>query len=287
MSPNNDAESPRADTLDTFQHGFPVLANSVPKSGTHLLGKALALLGVAAHPTRLDGGLGIRTLTPVETDHTALVGSDWPSLVKFSDLQSLFDKIGRNCFLYGHLPFSQRVENMVRQCGFRMVVLMRDPRDVAVSHVRWTLTRGGHPAEAFLRSKSEAEQLSLSIAGFCLEPAGPLSTSLRARFQHILAWQGLPYVYVTRFERLVGPKGGGSRAEQIGEIRLIAQHIGCSASDQKIEWVADNLFGDSFTFREGQIGGWRKVFTADHTALVKQEVGDMLVAMGYEKDLSW
>jgi hypothetical protein len=41
------------------------------------------------------------------------------------------------------------------------------------------------------------------------------------------------------------------------------------------------------TFRSGKVGGWREHFTPEITALFKQEASDLLVQLGYEKDMDW
>ena len=41
------------------------------------------------------------------------------------------------------------------------------------------------------------------------------------------------------------------------------------------------------TERKGEIGGWKEVFTPAHKAQFKQVAGQLLVDLGYEKDLDW
>lgn len=43
----------------------------------------------------------------------------------------------------------------------------------------------------------------------------------------------------------------------------------------------------SKTFRRGEIGSWRKVFTAEHKLLFKNLTKDFLVRLGYEKNNDW
>jgi hypothetical protein len=43
----------------------------------------------------------------------------------------------------------------------------------------------------------------------------------------------------------------------------------------------------SGTFRKGQPGSWQEYFTAKNKEIFKQIAGDLLIQMGYEKDLSW
>lgn len=40
-------------------------------------------------------------------------------------------------------------------------------------------------------------------------------------------------------------------------------------------------------FRKGIAGDWKKYFSDDHKARFKAEFGDLLIRLGYEKDLNW
>jgi hypothetical protein len=46
--------------------------------------------------------------------------------------------------------------------------------------------------------------------------------------------------------------------------------------------VEEGLFGVGRTFRKGQIGGWREEFSAEHEVAVKEDLGSLLVELGYE-----
>ena len=45
--------------------------------------------------------------------------------------------------------------------------------------------------------------------------------------------------------------------------------------------------GRSPTFRSGKTGEWVKYFTPEHRRLFKDVSGDLLIALGYEKDTNW
>jgi Sulfotransferase domain len=40
-------------------------------------------------------------------------------------------------------------------------------------------------------------------------------------------------------------------------------------------------------FRKGMAGDWKHYFTKDDKQVFKQEAGELLIRLGYEKDLSW
>lgn len=90
-----------------------------------------------------------------------------------------------------------------------------------------------------------------------------------------------------KFENLVGPKGGGSLDLQYAEISKICNHLKLNPTPENIKNIADNLFGDTRTFRDGQIGSWKKHFKQVHKICFKEIAGQLLIDLGYEKDLNW
>ena len=63
--------------------------------------------------------------------------------------------------------------------------------------------------------------------------------------------------------------------------------MGVDLSLQQVQEIADTLFGDTVTFRKGQIGSWRDLFTPFHKALFKEVMGEELIRLGYESDCNW
>ena len=96
-------------------------------------------------------------------------------------------------------------------------------------------------------------------------------------------------VHVIRFEDLIGQAGGGSKEKQVYEIQKIAQHLDINLSIEQATDIAYRLFGGTFTFREGQIGSWKKYFTPEIKQVFKNTPGglDLLIQLGYEKDNNW
>ena len=97
-----------------------------------------------------------------------------------------------------------------------------------------------------------------------------------------MPWLHDPMIYTTTFEKLVGPDGGGTKEEQLSEVQNIANHIGVKISLEEAVQVANSLFGDTGTFREGKIGSWKKHFTEEHIKIFKEQTGDLLYKLGYE-----
>ncbi len=190
-------------------------------------------------------------------------------------------------FIFNHVypGFSKYKEWNKDKCI--KVLLIRDPRDAVISFMHW-LPKEKHwgpwtPQEFIddFNSLSQEERLTRSI----LFPDKYLGIPLFCR--EALEWMKDPNVFILRFEDIVGPQGGGSRATQEKTIQALSEHIGVHLSQERIAFIADNLFGGSFTFREGKIGTWSKYFNEAHKKLFKSTMGYALIKMGFEANEDW
>ena len=113
-----------------------VLALSMPKAGTHLLGKLLGTL-----PEMMFSGLHL------DDNHIfphADVG-DWSS--EQLDSKRL-RSTARSClpgqYMTGHFPHTDAVANTLADCMICPVLILRDPRDVAVSYAHYVAREPRH-----------------------------------------------------------------------------------------------------------------------------------------------
>lgn len=101
-------------------------------------------------------------------------------------------------------------------------------------------------------------------------------------------WFQYPDLLFVYFEKLIGPKAGGSRALQLAEIQKIVNFLGIQTSPEYIEYVANNLWGGTESFRDPKIGRWKDTFQQRHKdAFKKTGMGQFLIDFGYEKGLNW
>ena len=265
-----------------------ILLNSVAKAGTHLLTRTVALLQCEPYPFFLHGALTQkRPLQAKETEDSVLVGVIWPCLVPTEGMRSILSDVPRGHYLKGHLPYSPRMAKILEDMDYKMVIIVRDPRDVALSHINWALTRDYLPHQKYYESLSPSDRLSQEIGGFAFLPDGPVVLDMRKRYEYILNWRAHPSVYITFFEKLVGPQGGGSIAAQCEEINNIASHLGIELTEVHRNAIIENLFGGTVTFREGKLGGWKPHFSEDHKDQIKALMGDIIIELGYEQDNEW
>ncbi|MBI5885683.1 MAG: sulfotransferase domain-containing protein [Deltaproteobacteria bacterium] len=232
--------------------------NSIPKSGTNLLENALLNL------PSLRGGL-LRTLM---------------TLPGISDevIAARIRGIKKGQFIVAHLTANPGLLSLVHDEGIRSLLMVRDPRDIAVSHFKYLtgmdLTHRFHGYFASL--PNDDARLMASIDGV----VGAL--------RDYADWLDDPGTLVVRFEDLIGPAGGGSQDRQLKAVGDIASHLGIVISEKEIQEISLRIFSTKTpTFRSGRIGGWKKTFKPEHVKAFKDIAGDLILRYGYENDVNW
>jgi hypothetical protein len=248
-----------------------VLANSLPKSGTHLVTALLDRL-----PDMRYSG---HHLTAYDVTRNGT--TDWTAL------RRRLASVRTGQYVSAHLPAWPELFEMLGELGYRCLFAVRDPRDAAVSDMHYIMRFPQHPLHDRLRAMpSDDERLTAVITGMGGERAGlPLLESMPERLDAYLGWLGAPATRPVRFERLVGSRGGGDAGTQHREIAEIAQHVGRPLTPAQVAEVAAAVWSPgSSTFRRGAIGDWVEHFTDEHRALVARLAGRQLAALGYEVD---
>jgi hypothetical protein len=249
--------------------------NSFPKSGTHLLTQVLEgfpLVGPA-----VDSGL------PAVVMFEGASGRERTTPEILRDLKRLtHGDIG-----YGHLHARPQIVDLFTAEGFCAYFILRDPRDVVVSHVHYvTEIEPNHVHHAYYTQtlKTFDERLSVSILGRP-DAVNPFP-DIAGRFAPFLGWLTQPAVLALKYEEF-----NTDRAAAVGKVLRHAVQRGFRLAlpeDQAVERLMAQMDPQrSPTFRQGKSGGWRAKFTAEHKALFKRVAGNLLVELGYEQDENW
>lgn len=273
----------------------PFLLNSVPKAGTNLLSKTVGLLPGVRSPHVSFLPADVTRLFPPVADPARprlLIGVGADSLVDADAVERYLRALQPGQAARGHLPYSPALADLLRRLHLRSLLILRDPRDVAVSHVNYVLTNPNHRLHACYQALSPDQRLTATILGLPAPLPPPVSPSpfllgVAARFEMFLPWLSQPDVYTTRFEALVGPQGGGSETDQLHALRAIAQHLDLPCDDALLQQVARQAFGGVRNFRRGLAGAWRDAFTPAHKAQFKAVAGDLLQLLAYETNYDW
>ena len=303
-----------------------IVANSIPKSGTHLLDRLLVLLGfelvdlggVRPHLAksnyrfpminkRLKSIFGLRGPEDVMgigphlveggrlraarrllrgRGEKVTVGVVSPQLISRRWLARRLSKVPDGSFVNAHCIYTPELADLFRQQGMRTVCILRDPRDVAVSQMHYIKERRQHFAHEGYMALP-SDRERLLVSIRGGELDGRRLQSLAERYRQFLSWERDGGAVMVKFEDLVGTKGGGSEEAQRLAVGRVARHLGVAEEEETLRRVEKDLFGVGRTFRKGQIGGWREEFSAEHEEAVKEVMGSLLVELGYEAGPDW
>jgi hypothetical protein len=240
-----------------------VLANSIPKAGTHLLHACLAAL-----PGLHDARLHLDLRHSVEQMRAWLLG------------------LADGAITLAHLPYEPRFVQLVRATQVTQLLMVRDPRDVVVSYAEYVPRAPEHYLHAHFLALPPDERLLAAIVGVPGQVAWD-TVALRdvgRVFAQFLAWRREPGTLVVRFEDLIGAAGGGDDARQQATVAAIAAHVGLRLSDADLEAAARRAYDPaSPTFRRGRIGEWRARFGPRHRAEFERVAGPLLRELGYAR----
>lgn len=266
-----------------------VLINTIPKAGTHLLEKVVRLL-----PGYDPSGQHINQFLPADTLLQSRSGEADNAFaeVPLDHLEADILAIPLGQYATAHLLYSDSIAVALQAWNIVLLSIVRDPRDIAISFVKYVAGLESHYLFPAYQRLSFDEQLMTTIVGIPTPlskyvPYIPTLMDIGAMVAAFLPWSRQRNVYTTTFEKLVGSQGGGSQREQAIELRNIARHIGLDCTEAELAQVAEHIFGGSATFRKGTIGDWRNHFSPEHRAAFKQVAGQLLIDLGYETDPNW
>lgn len=267
-----------------------VFANSVQKSGTHLALRLLELLDIPRYPRwRLDPewtrerSVGRRLVMkppglgePVPIGQGVSVSSWW--------IARLVRRLPPQAALLGHASYSPELRSQLMRSGVKTVCIVRDPRDVVVSYAHFIMKIG---KEKITRRPEHRALVALPdhrarLRTMMLGNEG--TQSVPDRFRAFLGWLDQPEVCVLKFEDLVGAAGGGSDVTQRAEVERVAHQLGQHRRVDEITRIAGALWGNTATFRKGEIGQWRDEFDDELRGLARREMADVVARLGYAPD---
>jgi Sulfotransferase domain len=261
--------------------GSPILfANSFPKSGTHLLTQVMHGF------TRL--GLAVDSGLPAVVTFNGFTGRQRSSAEILTDLRRLLP----GDIAYGHVHAFPEAIDYLCQGGKAVFFILRDPRDVVVSHVHYVAEMApNHIHHRYYHQVLQDfdQRLEASICGVPVSelekatgmPIPQPLPDILSRFEPYLGWLERPEVLTLRFEEFVtDPEPAVGRVFDHAVMRGFETDCDRSTSVTILEESIDP--GRSPTFRSGKIGEWRTVFKPRHNRLFEDIAGDLLTQLGYQ-----
>lgn len=234
-----------------------VVTVSIPKSGTHLLERALCLhpdLYRKYVPTVFEKGLEAR-----------------------GGLGGLVDRMRPGQVVMSHLPYDEAHARALRDRAVRPVLMIRDPRDIAMALVANILRSRDHANHERFRAMDAGERVRVMIEG----DESIDVPSIDERLSRFAGWLDSG-AFVVRFEDLVGPAGGGTAERQLATVRALYEAIGVAAPDATVRRVAERVYSTkSPTFRKGSRGEWAATVDPALDRLFVDRAGRHLERYGY------
>ena len=186
-----------------------IFVTTIPKTGTTMLSKLIRLM----------------------TGHTPQGSS---SVLTQKDVD-----LPEETFLLSHAPALEDNLNLIRQNNLKTLVLLRDPRDVIVSMYYYF---GANDAETlgldYEKDKDKITLLHITKWYLTGDAASKPDMYIKGDYEQFLTWNQLSDVYFTRYEKLVGSKGGGNdRCSKARDSR------NCSVSWRRINRRASGASG--------------------------------------------
>ncbi|WP_270181676.1 sulfotransferase domain-containing protein [Alkalihalobacillus sp. CinArs1] len=243
----------------------PFFANSIAKSGTHLMKQLLE-----GHP---------------ELTHKAFI---YPGhLQQLEEHRKTLSSLPINSFANGHLFHSDEYTALFKELELKQLFLYRDPRDIVVSYGYFFMQFPDHPYRRYFQDHklSIKERFLIFINGATNDLIK--RPNIRDWYQKFAGWLNEPNVLPISYESLVESKE--SQLQQLERIvRFFQLELHQDVIKTRVNQMQSNVDPKkSVTFRKGQSGNWRQEFDKEVKDAFKAVAGDLLIQLGYENDKSW
>ena len=275
-----------------------VVATSLPKSGTHLLVRLLELLEFQERkPSLMASLVRITERNPIrrilkksrlwhsnrDGDAGLMVDLDEPeNRVRRQWLCRVLHAVPDHSFLKAHLPYSVEMESLLLSFGFKILFIIRDPRDVAVSYCNYVSKNARHPLYGHFRMLPDYPSRIRAVLNGCATPHGFIFSPLDHQLRNVLGWWRSKRTLNVRFEDLIGPNGGGNEAVQRQTVLRICEHLDVSTTSIYLGHVAEQVFYcKARTFHKGAIGSWKEYLDKEMLDTFEQHVGHLMGELGY------
>lgn len=250
-----------------------VLANSFPKSGTHLLNQIVDGL-----PNSQNFGTFLASMISSFQFRESTVESCCARIDAFVPGE----------IVRGHLFYESQYESALAERNVVHYFIYRDPRDVVVSEAHYyrDINRWHRLHRYFREVRSIEDAIQLAITGFRPPVSGISYPSVGERFARFDGWLKCDECLAIRFEDLIS-----ERRPQV--IRKMAEFYASRSSlpldlEACIAAMTASIAPEkSHTYRKGQKAGWKKEFTEEHRRLFAELTGDLLTRLGYESNDDW
>lgn len=243
-----------------------IFLNGQSKSGTHLL-QMWEWFGNACFPAHRDG---------------------WRALLEEKERKRFFNN--DIFFLSGHYPWILSSEQLLRSFNAKMVLMVRDLRDVMTASYRAmkVRNRGAAPWQPVLtvyNSYSGDNRQERIFEDMLLDRFDRGGTVPKYFESGYFPWMSVDFCYVTRFEKLIGSRGGGDDLIQKEELQRIYEFIELPQTDEWYRTHALKLYNENSLIDfspGGGVGAYKRYFSKKNIETFEKVAGDLNRKLGYK-----
>ena len=283
-----------------------VLVNSLPKSGTHLLAKAIQIFGYHEYFTsdnyvnntpKFLGSYEIHRvlnnqniIDSQQVEESLNIGIVFPNSIPKSQLKYWLECLPKSQYINGHIPYNSEFSKVLTDLNYHHVCIIRDPRAVTISRMKFILNSEsatdilpqGIPLKADLEIMSTSERLNFLLEGGYAEKADLKIYSFAHIYRSILAWGEDPNCLLVRFEDLIGEQGGGNSQKQAETLRKLANHLNIPWNEEIARQTKNIYDPKTRTFRVGNIHSWKTALEPEDLARLTEYCEPLCQEAGYE-----
>ncbi len=164
-----------------------------------------------------------------------------------------------------HICATDKTVRLAQEQQLNVLYVVKDPRDYVYATAQW------------IKNVAHKDGVSAkSIHDLVVD----LIKDVDFVYRSYTPWMSYKNTLVVRSESLAGKE-----EEQVEEILKLARHLGVPADRQKAHRIALLCQKEEETYKSS--GTWKQEFTQEHKELFKDVAGQLLIDLGYEKDLNW
>lgn len=255
-----------------FQTNPPILCNSFPKSGTHLLDQVLTGM---AEPVNFGSFIASMPSVTYRQRSVASISRSVAAIVPGELVRA-------------HLQYDPRYPPLLSRRNVVHFFIYRDPRDVVISEALYLaeMNRWHRLHRHFAALEAVGSRIMFAILGNQFRRTSFDYPDIGQRYRRYSPWIAQPETFSLRFEDLRG-EGRDQSLRSMAE--FLSTRIPDAADADDLAKKASKSIDPrrSHTFRRGAVGQWSELFDDEHREAMKRVAGNLLVELGYEADRDW
>jgi len=248
-----------------FSNGPIVMANSFPKSGTHLLLQVLEAFSLKDYGNFLAS---TPSITMIERHPTSMV--------------SKIDRLVPGELVSAHMFHNEIVNEALKQKEVTHFFIYRDPRDVIVSECYYLseMNKWHKLYQHFSQHDNISDMIEMSINGINTDDF--YYPDIGTRMSRYTSWIVDDNVLAIKFEDLTGPNQKNVVTDIVNFFATKNHSISIDVN-KTIDYAIQSIAPEkSHTFRSGKSGKWKDYFSDKQTELMARLASNELKTWGYE-----